>query len=72
MEIKVNSSYAIEGGFLIPRSHFSEGFKGERYAIIELLMLKAGGRYVKKHTTASGVEIKKLLGMSKKERLDII
>ena len=68
--LKIGKSYQTENGYIIPRSKIG-GSKTERFAIFEILELKEGGRYIKRHTTLSPVEIKKALGLPKKERLDI-
>lgn len=69
--LKVDKSYQIEGGYLIPRSHMSNN-DGVKYAVVEILEIKPDGHYIKMHTTLTQKEIKKQLGLAKNERLDII
>ena len=71
MQLKVNAMYASDGGYLIPRSTFSKD-KATPFAIFEVLELKPDGRYIKRHCTLTRIDIKKALGLSKKERLEII
>lgn len=69
--LKVDKSYQIEGGYLIPRSHMSSN-NGIKYAVVEILEIRPDGHYIKKHTTLTQKEFKKMLGLAKNERLDII
>lgn len=70
MKIKINSMYAIAGGYIIPRSHFSET-DVPAYAVVDLLI---GGEidYVKKPCTMTRQELKKAFGLNKNERIEII
>ena len=67
--LKIDKSYQIEGGYLIPRSHMNNN-NGVKYAVVEILEIKPDG--IKKHTTLTQKEFKKMLGLAKNERLDII
>lgn len=70
MKLIINSSYATDTGFIIPRSRMSGG-KGEHYCIVQVL---TGGvtHYTSKHITMSAKEIRKALNLSEKERIEII
>ena len=70
MELKVNSSYPTETGFIIPRSHMIGG-KGEQYCIVQIL---TGGvtHYTSKHATMSTKELRKALHLTQKERIQIV
>ena len=70
MTLKINSMYKIAGGFLIPRSHWSED-AAPNYAIFEILR---GGdnRFSKSHTTLTIKECRKILGIGAKEGVKII
>ena len=70
MVLKINSMYKVDGGFIIPRSHFSED-AAPNYAIFELLQ---GGEshFVKKHTTFNRKELRKVLGLGKDEKVELI
>ena len=70
MKLKINNSYPIEGGFLIVRSH-TNAMTAENYAIVQLLI---GGdcHYISKMQTMSHKEMRKLLGVTNKERIEII
>lgn len=70
MQLKVNSMYQTDTGWIIPRSHLSEG-KGEKYLIVEVL---TGGveHFVKSHTSYTTKELRKVLHIGAKERLDVL
>lgn len=70
MQLKINSSYTTATGFLIPRSHLSQG-NGEKYIIVQLL---EGGvtHYTSRHLTMTTKEIRKALNLAKNERVEII
>lgn len=70
MILKLNCSYNAECGIIIPRSHL-KGEKGERYAIFEVLTL-GEGTYTKKHVTFTTKELRKILNVGAKERIDIV
>lgn len=70
MILKLNSAYNIECGLLIPRSHL-KGEKGERYAIFEVLTL-GDGRYSTKYITYTTKELRKILNVGAKERIEIL
>lgn len=70
MKLKINNSYVIEGGYLIVRSH-TNAMSAENYVIVQLL---TGGdnHYISSMRTMSHKELRKLLGVSNKERIEII
>lgn len=70
-ELKVGRSYQTSEGYIIPRSQMSTG-NGVKYAIFEILELKEGGRYIKKHTTLDAKGIRKALELGRNERITII
>lgn len=70
MVIKINGMYKIAGGYLIPRSHFSED-AAPNYAIFEILH-GGDGRFSKAHTTMTIKECRKILGLGAKEGVKII
>ena len=69
--LKKGKMYQTATGYIIPRSQLA-GVKALQYAIFEVLELKENGRYIKRHTTLSPVEIKAALGLSKRERITIL
>ena len=71
MQLKVNAMYQSDKGHLIPRSRFSKD-KATPYAIFEVLELESNGHYIKRHCTLTRIDIKKALGLPKKERIEII
>lgn len=73
MELKLNSAYNTDCGIVIPRSHLKgeKGEKGERYAIFEVLTL-GNARYTKKHVTFTTKELRRILNVGAKERIDIV
>lgn len=70
MVLKINSMYKVDGGFIIPRSHFSED-AALNFATFEVLQ---GGEshFVKKHTTFNRKELRKVLGLGKGEKVEIL
>lgn len=70
MTLKINSMYKVAGGYVIPRSHFSED-AAPNFAIFEVLQ---GGEshFVKKHTTFNRKELRKVLGLGKGEKVEIL
>lgn len=70
MKLKINNSYDIEGGYLIVRSH-TNAMSAENYVVVQLLQ---GGdnHYISSMRTMSHKELRKLLGVSNKERIEII
>ena len=69
MTLKINSMYRIADGYLIPRSHWSEGTP-PKYAIFE--HLQGGGKsYIKSTITLSLKECRKILGLTVKEGVEI-
>ena len=69
--LKLNERYDIEGGYIVPRSHFNDD-TGSSYAIFQITFL-TGGNYVTKYTTYSRSEVAKLLGYNKRgAKVDII
>lgn len=70
MTLKVNSSYEIAEGFIIPRSHISAD-RASRYLVVQLL---TGGKthYTSKYTTMTVNELKKAMNVDSKERINII
>lgn len=71
MDLKVGRSYEIDGGYIIPRSHFSDD-KANQFAIVEILALGDNGHYTKTHTTLTKRQIRKALQIPKNERIAII
>lgn len=70
MELKLNSAYNASCGIIIPRSHL-KGEKGERFAVFDVLM-QDGNTYTKKIRTFSTKELRKMLNVGAKERIDIL
>lgn len=70
MKLKINNSYAIEGGYLIVRSH-TNTMTAENYAIVQLLT-GDDNHYISSMRTMTHKELRKLLGVSGKERIEII
>lgn len=70
MKLKINNSYAVEGGYLIVRSH-TNAMSAENYAIVQLLK-GDDNHYISSMRTMSHKELRKLLGVSNKERIEII
>lgn len=70
MELKLNSAYNADCGIIIPRSHL-KGEKGERFAVFDVLTQDANTSYTKKTRTFSTKELRKLLHVGAKERIDI-
>ena len=70
MELKLNSAYNADSGILIPRSHL-KGEKGERFAVFDVLT-QDGKNYTKKTRTFSTKELRKILHVRAKERIDIV
>ena len=71
MKLKINSMYELaDGRKLIPRSHWSES-DAPNFAVFEVL---AGGgeRFTKTTTTYTRAELKKVLGLAKNERVELI
>ena len=72
MTLRINDMYYYAGGYLTPRSHYSEDKSGEAYAIVQLTE-QLGTRFVTKTTTMTSREIKKQLGIEKKrEKIEIV
>lgn len=71
MQLKVNAMYQSEKGYIIPRSKFTND-KAVPFAIFEILELEKNGHYIKRHCTLTRMDIKKALGLSKRERIEII
>lgn len=69
MILKLNSAYNVECGIIIPRSHL-KGEKGERFAVFDVLT-QDGNKYTKKTRTFSIKELRKILHVRAKERIDI-
>ena len=69
MTLKVNQMCKTEWGYLIPRSHFTEGIP--KYAIIECLYSNLSTFKVEHHTM-SMKEIREALGVKKNERIEIL
>ena len=70
MELKINSMYKTETGYVIPRSHFSET-NPPNYLIADLL-IGDETHYVKKPITLTRRELKKLLNLPNNERVEIV
>lgn len=70
MVLKINGMYKIAGGYLIPRSHWSED-AAPNYAIFEILH-GGDGRFSKTHTTLTIKECRKMFGLGAKEGVKII
>ena len=70
MELKLNSAYTVECGNIIPRSHL-KGDKAERYAVFEVLTMNTNTSYAKKTRTFSTKELRKMLKLGAKERIEI-
>lgn len=70
MTLKINSAYKTATGYIIPRSHMFQG-KGVKYAIFEVIA-GGDGKYVKKHATYTTTELRKVLALTKNERVEII
>lgn len=70
MVLKINGMYKIAGGYLIPRSHWSED-AAPNYAIFEKLQ-GGEGHYIKTHVTLTLKECRKLFSLSTKEGVKII
>lgn len=70
MTLKINSMYKVDGGFIIPRSHIHQN-KGDAFCIVEVLQ---GGEnhFVKKHTTFNRKELRKVLGLGKGDKVEIL
>lgn len=72
MTLRINDMYYYAGGYLTPRSHYSEGKSGEQYAIVQLTE-QLGNRFVTRTTTMTSREIKVHLGIEKKrEKIEIV
>lgn len=70
MVLKINCMYKIAGGYLIPRSHWSED-AAPNYAIFEILH-GGDGKFSKTHTTLTIKECRKMFGLSTKEGVKIL
>lgn len=70
MILKLNSAYNADCGIIIPRSHL-KGEKGERYAVFDVLTQDCGKSYTKKQTTFSTKELRKILNVGAKEKIEI-
>ena len=70
MKLKVNSSYKTANGYIIPRSHV-KAEKGEKFCIVQVL---TGGdtHYESRHMTMSYKELRKVLALSQKEKVEIV
>lgn len=70
MTLKINSMYKVAGGYLIPRSHWSED-AAPQYAIFERLQ---GGEtnFIKSTITLTMKECRKLLGLGAKEGVKLV
>lgn len=70
MKLKINNSYDIEGGYLIVRSH-TNAMSAENYVVVQLL-IGGDNHYISSMRTMSHKELRKILGVSNKERIEII
>lgn len=70
MTLKINSMYKVSGGYLIPRSHWSDD-AAPQFAIFEKLQ---GGKtnYIKSTITLTMKECRKMFGLGAKEGVKII
>ena len=67
--LTLNERYDIEGGYIVPRSHFDAN---ANYAIFQITFV-TGDNYVTRYTTYSRSEVAKLLGHNKRgEKVEII
>ena len=72
MTLKINAQYAVgQSGYLIPRSKFSGDKPSNQYAVIELLEVD-GTHFLKRSTTMSKRELRKMLGISNREGVEIV
>lgn len=75
MTLKVNEMYKTATGYLIPLSHFSEGF-AQKYAVVKLLDDQTNGAGVVgfkvSTTTYTLKEFRQALSLDGKERITII
>lgn len=71
MELKLNSAYNADRGIIIPRSHL-KGEKGERFAVFDVLTQDGNTSYTKKTRTFSTKELRRMLNVGAKERIDIV
>lgn len=72
MTLRLNDMYHFRGGYLTPRSHYSDGKKGEQYAIVQITE-QLGTKYVTRYTTMTSREIKRQLGIEKaREKIEIV
>lgn len=70
MILKVNASYPTTEGFIIPRSHVSIE-RGNKYLVVQVLT--GGGRhYTSTYMTMTTKELKRVLALDSKDRLEII
>ena len=70
MELKLNSAYMVECGIIIPRSHL-KGDKAERYAVFDVLTTETNTSYTKKTRTFSTKELRRMLKVGAKEKIEI-
>lgn len=70
MELKLNSAYTVECGIIIPRSRL-KGVKAERYAVFDVLTMSTNKSYAKKTRTFSTKELRKMLKLGAKEKIEI-
>lgn len=70
MILKINAKYATPTGFLIPRSHLNAE-NGSKWCIVQVLT-NYDGRFESRHTTMTTKELRKLLNIGAKERVDVV
>ena len=70
MELKLNSAYTVECGIIIPRSHLKDD-KAERYAVFDVLTTETNTSYTKKTRTFSTKELRRMLKVGAKEKIEI-
>ena len=72
MTLRLNAQYAVgQAGYLIPRSKFSGDKPSNQYAVVEILEVD-GTHFVKHSTTLSKRELRKALGISNREGVEIV
>ena len=72
MTLRINAQYAVgQSNYIIIRSKFSGDKPSNQYAVVELLEIN-GTRFIKRSTTMSKRELRKMLGISNREGVEIV
>ena len=70
MNLKLNNRYDVDGGYIVPRSHFKEDARSH-WAVFQITDID-GDHFTTYHGTLSKAELRKLFKTRKGEKIEII